>query len=58
MQLNEQALLNTVLTGVVLSGQLGYRVPKWAQLVSVLALSMSLAYSLASIAKPIDLSGQ
>lgn len=46
MRINEQALLNATLTGIVLADQLGVRVPPWARVVSVLALTVSFAYSL------------
>lgn len=49
MQINEQALLNATLSAVVLGGQLGYKVPEVLKLVSVLALSVSLLYSLKSL---------
>lgn len=52
MRINEQALLNATLTTVVLSDQLGFKVPPVLRVVSVLALVVSLAYSVKEIAAP------
>jgi hypothetical protein len=49
MQINEQALLGATLSAAVLGDQLGLRVPQWVRLVSVLAISVSLIYSLQKI---------